>query len=1160
MKFYNPDEFDDSVVYQFIEYSLAEEVGDFARMGIAFNKIGKLYTTLGYNEEALEMFQIALDGAQRAGNVAGEGMAWGNLGTVYRAIERFDDAISCHVKYKDNAERRMDIGGLAIMQHQLAMDYFLDGKLLEAEMSILGAFQTLERIRSQIGEEDKSKLSNFEKNQAEAYNLLQVVLVAEMKYKEALVLADASRGRALAEIVRKRLCGCISTGTETTTLNEEFIEESFNNLLKVSRKLSTTLVFYSVVKEFDKSGALFTWVYAWVLHPCGRLHFSKARLQHGITTKVELNDDYVVSLRRSMSQPSQIKDLSKILRCEKHLSVSREGKAPVAMLQSEDVLNSLKGLEHMFASRCPTNTDDENNLSWDFPYKTKEKVTQDRITLQCDEVAPERESHGDVESGKSLIREPEEALIHEASSTALQSQIHTEVDKDLHILQIAHSEADITPLQCVNHTEVQKDESPVTTTDETTLPGPLNDAMAEPSSTHSKPETANSVASSTSLQSAKHSEVEKDFVTVGCDVYESNSPDSLNDATTEPLGAHSKHEPENSVASSAPLQSAKDSETEKNPVTTGWDVSDNISPGSLNDAMTDPLDTHLKIETENSVASNTPLQSAKHSEVEKNLVTASSSDVSEGTPPGPITDAMAEPPSGTHSKLEIANSAASSTPLQSAKHSEVDEDPLTTSCHVSQSTPPGPITDAMTEPSSTHSKLETGNSVASSTPLQSAKHSEVDEDPLTTSCHVSQSTPPGPITDAMTEPSSTHSKLETENSVASSTLLLSAKHSEVENDPMTASGDVSESIFPGSTNDAMTESSSTHSKLETENSAASSTPLLSAKHSEVDEDPLTASCDVSEGSPPGPITDAMTEPPSGTHSKLEIADGAASSTPLQSAKHSEVDEDPLTTSCDVSEGTPPGPITHVVTELFGTHSKEQNDERQSDPELDPWRPMLSQLHEVLIEPIVEFLPTKDENPRVTFIPQGFLLKVPFAALQGDARDHYIMQDFVISTSPAIHFLELACASRESAEHTTPPLELSLLAVGNPIMPFEELPQLPSAEHEVRMINEIINSPDSEVLIGERAKKSDVIRAMPKHNILHFATHAIIDDTDSHGDFSMKGLIFLAKSGLECNGTLTAEEVRGMELNAELVVLSCCDTGLGKVTGDGVLGEFFFINV
>ena len=48
LKFYNPQETDASVVYQFIEYSLAGQLGDFARMGIAFNKIGKLYTTLGY--------------------------------------------------------------------------------------------------------------------------------------------------------------------------------------------------------------------------------------------------------------------------------------------------------------------------------------------------------------------------------------------------------------------------------------------------------------------------------------------------------------------------------------------------------------------------------------------------------------------------------------------------------------------------------------------------------------------------------------------------------------------------------------------------------------------------------------------------------------------------------------------------------------------------------------------------------------------------------------------------------------------------------------------------------------------------------------------------------------------------------------------------------
>jgi len=179
-----------------------------------------------------------------------------------------------------------------------------------------------------------------------------------------------------------------------------------------------------------------------------------------------------------------------------------------------------------------------------------------------------------------------------------------------------------------------------------------------------------------------------------------------------------------------------------------------------------------------------------------------------------------------------------------------------------------------------------------------------------------------------------------------------------------------------------------------------------------------------------------------------------------------------------------------------------------------------------------------------------LLKVPFSALQGATEQRYVIEDFVISTSPSIHFLELAFSV--SREKNTA-LDFSLLAVGNPKMPFEELPQLPSAQHEVRMISEIVNSEDSEVFIGARATKENVVAAMPKHDILHFATHAVIDDSDSHGDFNMKGLIVLAKSGNECNGLLTAEEVRRMDLKAGLVVLSCCDTGLGKVTGDGVLG-------
>ena len=38
-----------------------------------------------------------------------------------------------------------------------------------------------------------------------------------------------------------------------------------------------------------------------------------------------------------------------------------------------------------------------------------------------------------------------------------------------------------------------------------------------------------------------------------------------------------------------------------------------------------------------------------------------------------------------------------------------------------------------------------------------------------------------------------------------------------------------------------------------------------------------------------------------------------------------------------------------------------------------------------------------------------------------------------------------------------------------------------------------------------------------------------------------------------NGLLTAEEILDLKLNAELVVLSACDTGRGRITGDGVIG-------
>jgi CHAT domain-containing protein len=68
------------------------------------------------------------------------------------------------------------------------------------------------------------------------------------------------------------------------------------------------------------------------------------------------------------------------------------------------------------------------------------------------------------------------------------------------------------------------------------------------------------------------------------------------------------------------------------------------------------------------------------------------------------------------------------------------------------------------------------------------------------------------------------------------------------------------------------------------------------------------------------------------------------------------------------------------------------------------------------------------------------------------------------------------------------------------------------------------------------------------NLVHLATHGLLNT--SKGD--VPGAIALAPSGQD-SGLLTASEIFDLKLNADLVVLSACDTGRGDITGDGVIG-------
>ena len=73
--------------------------------------------------------------------------------------------------------------------------------------------------------------------------------------------------------------------------------------------------------------------------------------------------------------------------------------------------------------------------------------------------------------------------------------------------------------------------------------------------------------------------------------------------------------------------------------------------------------------------------------------------------------------------------------------------------------------------------------------------------------------------------------------------------------------------------------------------------------------------------------------------------------------------------------------------------------------------------------------------------------------------------------------------------------------------------------------------------------------MASYRRLHFATHAFFDESTPE----QSGIV-LSPANNDDDGILRVNDIAEMKLNAELVVLSACQTGLGKlVRGEGVEG-------
>ncbi len=174
---------------------------------------------------------------------------------------------------------------------------------------------------------------------------------------------------------------------------------------------------------------------------------------------------------------------------------------------------------------------------------------------------------------------------------------------------------------------------------------------------------------------------------------------------------------------------------------------------------------------------------------------------------------------------------------------------------------------------------------------------------------------------------------------------------------------------------------------------------------------------------------------------------------------------------------------------------------------------------------------------VGIVPHGSLHYLAFATLN-DGRD-YLIDRQQLFYLPTASVLKYTLARRSSAK------KLHILAVGNPDLGNASL-DLPFAEREAGTLR--WNYPDVTTLTRERATESWIREHISEFGVIHIASHGEFDPVNP-----LFSAIRLTKDS-KADGKLQAEEIFGLDIRADLVVLSACQTGLGDIRrGDDVVG-------
>jgi CHAT domain-containing protein/tetratricopeptide (TPR) repeat protein len=198
----------------------------------------------------------------------------------------------------------------------------------------------------------------------------------------------------------------------------------------------------------------------------------------------------------------------------------------------------------------------------------------------------------------------------------------------------------------------------------------------------------------------------------------------------------------------------------------------------------------------------------------------------------------------------------------------------------------------------------------------------------------------------------------------------------------------------------------------------------------------------------------------------------------------------------------------------------------------------------------------DKKSRLIIVPDGCLHLLPFDSLVDRAGRYVVYTKTMLYAPSASAYYLLNLTSQVQSRNRR-----SLLGIGG--IPYSEaadlnrlvmlrgygskpLPTLPGSKEEVLAAKAAFRDSADTLLTGFDATESAFKRSsLAQRAVIHMAVHGIADEKNSQ----RAALILLGDSKSDEDGILEANEIIPLQMNADLVVLSACDTAVGRLQGE-----------